>query len=520
MNNEFYVNCIIEDRKSREFLDFSDEQWFKDFVKLNNKIKTEGENTLDCFFQMQELLQLAKNEEFKEKFSFSKEILDLLILIDISLLEYFLKSYKNYHFGSMEKNNQKQFPIVNLPLIRMMDYFLEKCAFEQFAYVMQRLEYQYIIIWFELTYERINKIIKENIDNPSLLFIFTKMPSEEITKFFKKENLCIIENAPHKALKMIFTETILPQDYVYNEYFFKAFKKLNLWQQVTLLELIDDKEYGTDMIKQLHSLLNKTTTFKKEMFVYNAFEMSEKRLKKLLDIIENSSYFSKNNVRNSDLWQILRPEYNYDIDLSHNYYSDIINLYHKCREYATTSIVNSLYPLNKLSGKVTHIRDKHYNILARVRTMWEVADLAETFEKRTFCSFSILTEKNMSHYGNGVLYGYFTDVSADMIAHISPIDSLSNASAEFESQLTEKMNKLLDIDDLNEATLKAKTYCQLCIKTKTKAGKILWTECIICIDKIDEKSQKTADELGLNIVVLHKSPDTIEQNEDIFAHLH
>lgn len=125
----------------------------------------------------------------------------------------------------------------------------------------------------------------------------------------------------------------------------------------------------------------------------------------------------------------------------------------------------------------------------------------------------------MSHYTNGVLYGYYTNVSMESIAHIFPIDSLSNARATTESELTKKINRLLDIDDLNQATFEAKTYNQLCIRTKDKDGKILWPDCIVCIDKVDEASRNVANELDLNIVVLHKNKDTIERNEDIYANL-
>ena len=36
MNKAFYQNCIVEDRNTRQFLDFSEEQWFKDFNQLHD----------------------------------------------------------------------------------------------------------------------------------------------------------------------------------------------------------------------------------------------------------------------------------------------------------------------------------------------------------------------------------------------------------------------------------------------------------------------------------------------------
>ena len=253
--------------------------------------------------------------------------------------------------------------------------------------------------------------------------------------------------------------------------------------------------------------------------------MEKKRVVKLFKVIESSSYFAKNDVEESTVWKKLFSGWlNCIVDFNpnmkvENYYAEIMNLYQKCRIYATSSIVNSLYPLNTCSSQVTHIQNQPFNILARVRTAWGCEKLPDTFEERTFCSYSILTEKNVSHYGNHVLYGYYTNVSADLIAHIYPMDSLSQASAKVECDLTSKDNMLLDIEDLNQATLQRRTYNQLCIRTKGKNGKILWPDCIVCIDRVDEKSQKVADELALKIVVLHKNEDTIERNEDVYEYL-
>jgi len=536
MNKNFYRNCIMEDRNSRKFLDFNEEQWFKEFMRLKDReviessafsegaiwrrnIRFFDEERKNSCLEMHwksEFPKLDNIGEYRHKLTFSKEILDLLSSIDPYILAGFLYSYKSYYMGNLEEHNQKEFPRVNLPLIRMMDYFLEKCAFKQVACVIERLEEEYISLWLELTYEKINKTIKENINNPDLLYFLAVIPDEEFLKFFQKENVCIMENASFEAIYILLQNVELPEEYICHEFFLQSFKNFKLREQICITELLEKREYSHEFIKQLHKLFNKEN---ESYFTYCTFEMTEERLKELILLIENSSYFAKNDIKNSILWKNIKTEENQDIDLSIDYYSEIMDLYHECRSYATSSIVNSLYPLNELSSKVTHIQNQHFNILARVRTMWEDKKLSDTFEIRTFCSFSILTEKNMSHYGDSVLYGYYTNVSEDLIAHIFPKDSLSEAGARYESELTKKNNMLLDIEDLNQFTLKLKTYNQLCIRTKTKDGKILWPDCIVCIDEIDERSQIVADELDLKIVVLHKNEDTIERNDDIYAHL-
>ena len=99
------------------------------------------------------------------------------------------------------------------------------------------------------------------------------------------------------------------------------------------------------------------------------------------------------------------------------------------------------------------------------------------------------------------------------------MDSLSSADARYESKLTKLPNMLLDIRDLNKATIENKTYNQLCVRTKTKSGKILWPDCIVCINEISEKSWKVAEELQLKIIVIHKQKGAIEYTGDIYKHL-
>jgi len=277
--------------------------------------------------------------------------------------------------------------------------------------------------------------------------------------------LCVIEKAPFAAIEVFFRNGVTSEDYVNNSFFLNAFKGFSLFEQIVLAEILEQNEFSFKFIKKLHKNLNKDTQITEKNFNINVFEISCQRLEQIMQVIKKSSYFIKRDVKKSELWILLTSMNHSNIDTTIDYYSQIMDLYYKCREYATKSIVNALYPLNTIPRKVTHLKGK-FNILARVRTMWEAEELDETFRIREFCSFSILTEKNMSHYGNHVLYGYYTGITPNLIAHIYPIDSLSNSGAKFEYQLTDRMNMLLDIDDLNKATLEQQTYNQLCIRTK------------------------------------------------------
>lgn len=79
---------------------------------------------------------------------------------------------------------------------------------------------------------------------------------------------------------------------------------------------------------------------------------------------------------------------------------------------------------------------------------------------------------------------------------------------------------LLDIDDLNALTYAYKTYCQLCLRTKTRVNDILQQDAIICCGDVDEKSIKYAEENNKKVLVLKRNENTIEYNDDIYSHLH
>lgn len=554
MGKIFYQNAIIEDRNSRQFLNFSDETWFGKLKTLSDEevIKKsyftdvygekrnftpylfDEEGDLECYLGRifeDSFHELRGFSSYMEKISLSKESLDLLTFIDIDILKGFLYSCKSFYIGGIcddeegegfEEFNQERFERINMPLIRIMDYFLENNYFKQLVATMQRLEEDFINLWFNVTSKKINEIIEKNSSNSDLVYLLSRMDEENFTKYIKKCDFSIIANSDFEAFYELIQNEFITEEFISNEYVLNDFKRFKLEDQIAIVEVLERRELNLGFIKKLHKYLNKNLNFKgDEQFISNIFEMSFKRFKRLTEIIEKSSYFSKNDIKNSVLWKFLTSMDENNIDFEHDYYLEIMDLYHKCRDYATSSIVSSLYPLNRLSDKVTHIRNESFNILARVRTgmLFEGKTLEETFIKRTFCSFSILNQRNVSHYGDDVLYGYYTNVSKNLIAHIYPIDSLSSAGVRYESELTDRINMLLDIYDLNEATLLQKTYNQLCIKTKDENGNILWPDCIICIDEIDEKSQKIADNLGLNIVVLHKNEDTIEYNDDIYKHL-
>ena len=523
----------IKDIKNRKYKKCSNQNLVGQILAINKRTYA-GE----C--ELKELLGLLT----KENYSSSKEILELFGDLSDRYLSFFLDYFPTNKFFRF---------IEEIKLVRMMEYYLTQHDFCKFFLISKKIRPKTLYIWYDVNFEKISEIINISIwqYTYSVFHVFLSMDAETLERYYTSiRHMDKLEKSIYRQYINLLEEGMTLTDYIDNPFFIQQFTKMDLSSQIYLAELMEGNDFDRTLIDKLHKFLNKRWPITQDYFYKNVFEMSKQKFIKVLTAILHSSYFHKSDVKNQQLWKSITlneyssensiqdtyskvmhldvteypiiwnivTEANYDkIDSSFDYYSQIMDLYEKCRDYATESIVNSLYPLNTLTEKVTYLKGK-FNVLARVRTLWEAKDLYVTFQVRDFCSFSTLNEKNVSHYGDSVLYGYYTGVVPKLIAHIFPCDSLSKAGARFRNRITKAPNWFLDIDDLNTITYRKKTYNQLCIATKNQ-GEILKPDCIICIEKVDEQSQKAADEMGLNILVLPKMEDTIENNEDIYSDL-
>lgn len=204
---------------------------------------------------------------------------------------------------------------------------------------------------------------------------------------------------------------------------------------------------------------------------------------------------------------------------------ELENLYINAREYACKSIVRGLKKFENMeAGKIYHIYcgSDHFYILARVRTNCEEKTIEETARKREFLSFSILTERNLSHFPGRVIYGY-QNISSSMIGYICHCDADTCAYAETRLELSEYPEELLDIEDLCAKALQEKTYCQISIKSKMilcngpKVGeKVLLPSVVIAIDTPTKDDFLAARLRRLPILVLHRGAETIMNVYDVF----
>ena len=219
--------------------------------------------------------------------------------------------------------------------------------------------------------------------------------------------------------------------------------------------------------------------------------------------IDNSSYAKKHKL--PDLTELTREE--------------LEATYATCRDYACNSLVDNLITFGGAkSSEVKELNcDKDsFFLLARVRTNWESQTVEETAEKRKYMGFTILTEKNLSHFPGRVLYGYRSGVDKSMIAHIYPCDSNTDGYEADPLKLTNLPEILLDIEDLCKEALRLKAYSQVTIETKTakqqkgiKKGVALTPDAVIAIDEISPDDKLAAKERRLPIVLIHKGQQTV-----------
>ena len=164
-------------------------------------------------------------------------------------------------------------------------------------------------------------------------------------------------------------------------------------------------------------------------------------------------------------------------------------------------------------------RGTKFNFLVRVGTNLSNPNDPSTyfgqFENRNFISFSTIYNKNVSYYGLGgnILFAY--NMSPELIAHIFPMDCDSDPNAINEEDITEFPSLWLTLHELNESTLKLKTYNQITCRTKCN-GKIIKPVRIIAIDSITPEAETIAKAFGIKCTIVHPNKNAICEKSDPF----
>lgn len=192
--------------------------------------------------------------------------------------------------------------------------------------------------------------------------------------------------------------------------------------------------------------------------------------------------------------------------------------YNECREYACKDIC--LHTQIEEQGFISELpRGSKFSFLVRVGTNLSNPNDPSTyfgqFENRNFISFSTIYNKNVSYYGLGgnILFAY--NMSPELIAHIFPMDCDSDPNAINEEDITEFPSLWLTLHELNESTLKLKTYNQITCRTKCN-GKIIKPVRIIAIDSITPEAETIAKAFGIGCTIVHPNKNAICEKSDPF----
>lgn len=503
-----------------------------DIIKKSNWIGKENKDIIiKVLYFFQNFHIYTKNKKI------IKLLTELIYKNNLRYLEIILEIIKQSIFHCNNKYNidtitnndhfiRMYFPIQNIPIIRIMKYSIENDLFDIYSVCAKKIEPIFIEMIFNSYFDKINQKFVNNNGNSNILYLLINLSNKYQKNLSIMRYTSLLENSSYNLLYNIIN--YVPKNFIINDYFVIGFKKCEINEQLNIINSLEELEYPNDFINNLHNNLNKKSIERLKInYQQNPYDLylnkeTSNKLKEIYDVILNSSYFKKNNIENTNFWHLITEikdnEWKEIISIDRNLYLELMNLYGNCRDYATKSIVESLYPLSNLQNKITYLENVKFNILVRVQTMWDCENLEESFKKRTFCGFSIINEDNFSHYGDSILYGYYTGITPSLIAHIYPQDSLSQSWANYEKDLTKKLNYLLDINDLNRITYESKTYNQLCVRTKTQTGEILRHNCIVFTDENDKRIE-IVEKSDNKILILRKNSHTIENNDDIYKYL-
>ncbi len=496
-------------------------------IKYNEKFGV-SEHCFEIFLSLVYGLkkeERAKKEELDYLFTKSDKVLKILFSQNKQVFKWFIESFFASGISANFEDDliKKLFPFECLPLFRMLDYALENEKYINFYLLMEPFSKTWASnLYYEVSKDKIRKIFNNDMKSDSFL-VLAFLEKEKFFDYFPYEEKKLFKNCTTKIYNILIENDVLPKDIILNDYFLENYKNLNINEQIEIVSLLINNEYPKEFTDKLIELYNKkinSHNFEILTEDSNFESCSYELILKWKQEIINSSLYKKGEIKSDPLLIEILNSDNLFKKFDKDYFSILYSYYLKCRNYSTESIVNSLYKLNELNSDVVEMKETKFNILARVKTDFDAKDLFESFEKRTFCGYSILCENNFSHYGDEPLFGYYSNITPNLISHVFPKDSLSKSYARYEKNLSKWNSMWLDIDDLNRKTYNNRTYNQLCIRTKDNEGKILLPDCIVSTnEKYRDRDISVAKEYGIKTLVLNKNKFTIEENKDIFRHL-
>ncbi|MBR2970088.1 MAG: hypothetical protein IKC49_03435 [Clostridia bacterium] len=192
----------------------------------------------------------------------------------------------------------------------------------------------------------------------------------------------------------------------------------------------------------------------------------------------------------------------------------------ECKNFSRENITKHT---TKIDKNVTFIELDHnssFCFLGRVDTNLDIpydpTNYYKACERRTFMSFSTITDENISHYKNSDRnYMFIYDMPADAIVHVYPCDADTDTYVNDEEELTRLPSLWLTLNELNEITLEAQVYNQVTCRTKDSQGNIIKPIGLLVFDEMTDEAMSVADRFGVPPVLVHPKKNAINFSGDI-----
>lgn len=190
--------------------------------------------------------------------------------------------------------------------------------------------------------------------------------------------------------------------------------------------------------------------------------------------------------------------------------------YEQCRKYACEDISSRLtHPVKIGDTFIIEIpKGVDFHFIGRVDTSrgGDVSSYYKDFEDRDFISFSTINNRNISRYRGQEFFVY--DIFPEEIVHIFPMDSDTDKYAKSEEKLTCLPSLWLTLNDLESLTEELEVYNQITCKTK-RNGQILRPFAVIAFGEMTEKTERLANEFGIDCIIVHPNEDAINYERDL-----
>lgn len=190
--------------------------------------------------------------------------------------------------------------------------------------------------------------------------------------------------------------------------------------------------------------------------------------------------------------------------------------YAECRKYACEDISRKLTRFPQDSPFIIEIPEgTEFHLMGRVDTgisRYDPESYYGDFERRKYISFSLINNKNVSHYKGEIFFLY--DILPEDIVHIFPMDSDTNMFAKEEDDLTWFPSLWLDTENLEKLTNDLGVYNQITCNTK-RNGQILKPFAIASFNELDTYIMGIAGIFGIKCIVIYPDEDAINYSSDV-----